>query len=67
LAYSNHKNFEIYLKMAFGNSPYLVWYNTRRVHHAFQNKLSPLQFILSIQANNFNLPKECNREWTYTH
>ena len=45
---------------------YLVWYNTRRVHYAFQNKLSPLQFILSLQPVNFNLPQECNRGWTYT-
>jgi len=45
---------------------YLVWYNTRRVHYAFQNKLSPLQFILSIQNNNFNLPQKCKVGWTYT-
>jgi len=45
---------------------YLVWYNTRRVHYAFQNKLSPLQFMLSLRENNFNLPQECNRGWTYT-
>jgi transposase InsO family protein len=45
---------------------YLVWYNTRRVHYAFKNKLSPIQFILSLQANNFNLPQECNQGWTYT-
>jgi len=45
---------------------YLVWYNTKRVHHAFQNKLSPVQFIMSLQADNFNLPRECKMGWTYT-
>lgn len=38
---------------------YLLWYNAKRVHYAFQNKLSPLQFIMSLEANNYNLPKEC--------
>lgn len=45
---------------------YLIWYNTQRVHHAFKNQLSPLQFILSIQDNNYHLPKECKVGWTYT-
>ena len=27
---------------------YLIWYNTRRVHYAFKNKKSPLQFMLSL-------------------
>lgn len=45
---------------------YLIWYNTKRVHCAFQNKLSPLQFIMSIESNNFNLPQECKVGWTYT-
>jgi hypothetical protein len=45
---------------------YLVWYNTQRVHHAFKNKLSPLQFIMSLKINNFNLPKKCKVRWTYT-
>lgn len=45
---------------------YLIWYNTKRVHCAFKNKLSPIQFILSLQANNFNLPQECKIGWTCT-
>lgn len=45
---------------------YLIWYNTKRVHHAFKNKLSPIQFILSLQTNNFNLPQECKVGWTYS-
>lgn len=43
---------------------WLVWYNTERPHWAFQNRLSPIQFILSLQPAN--LPQECNFRWTYT-
>lgn len=31
---------------------YLVWYNTRRVHYAFNNQLSPLQFLNSLTPTN---------------
>lgn len=30
---------------------YLIFYNTERVHHAFQNKFSPLQFMMSSQTS----------------
>lgn len=43
---------------------WLVWHNTERPHWAFQNKLSPVQFILSLQSNL--LPQECNFGWTHT-
>lgn len=43
---------------------WLVWYNTERPHWAFQNKFSPIQFILSLQPAN--LSQECNFRWTYT-
>ena len=43
---------------------YLAFYNTERVHFAFQNKLSPVQFMLSLQANQ--LPKECKDGWPHT-
>ncbi len=45
---------------------YLIWYNTKRVHYAFKNRLSPIQFIMSLQTNNLNLPQECKVGWTYT-
>ena len=48
---------------------YLVFYNTQRVHHAFQNKLSPVQFMISIQGNKqyiLNMPQECKSGWHYT-
>lgn len=46
---------------------YLVWYNTERVHHAFQNKLSPVQFMLQLpQTVASKLPAECKSGWPYT-
>ena len=43
---------------------WLVFYNTERVHCAFQNKLSPVQFMLSL--NRTKLPQECKSGWPYT-
>lgn len=47
---------------------WLIWYNTKRPHFAFKNKLSPVQFILSLFKNKklSLLPQECNFGWTYT-
>lgn len=56
---------------------YLIFYNTERVHCAFKNKLSPVQFMVRWQdeqltaansiLNNFNLPAESKNGWRYTH
>lgn len=43
---------------------YLLWYNTKRVHHAFQNKLSPIQFMLSLPVSQ--LPEKCKIGWPHT-
>ena len=59
---------------------YLVFYNIDRVHHAFKNKLSPVQFMIEwqtkqiakniniIKSNNKSLtrPQECKTGWHYT-
>ena len=45
---------------------YLKFYNEKRVHHAFGNKYSPLQFMLQSKHYKDNLPKECKNGWTYT-
>lgn len=45
---------------------YLLWYNTERVHYAFKNKLSPVQFMFSLDPVNLNLTEECKRGWAYT-
>jgi len=43
---------------------YLLWYNTKRVHFAFKNKLSPIQFMLSLPINQ--LPEKCKIGWPHT-
>ncbi len=43
---------------------WLIWYNTKRPHYAFQNKLSPVQYMMSLE--NINKPIESNLGWTYT-
>jgi transposase InsO family protein len=44
---------------------YLIWYNTKRVHCAFQNKFSPVQYALK-QLEPVKIPAECNLGWTHT-
>jgi len=44
---------------------YLVWYNTKRVHKAFQNKLCPVNYCLERLPTNKYL-EECNLGWTHT-
>ncbi len=43
---------------------WLLFYNLKRVHHAFKNKQSPIQFMLSLPLQT--LPAECKRGWPYT-
>lgn len=47
---------------------YLIWYNTERVHHAFQNKFSPIQFMMTLQPQflPFSLPQESKIRLHYT-
>lgn len=48
---------------------YLIFYNTKRVHYAFQNKLSPVQFMIQAQERKQfipNMPQECKSGWHYT-
>ena len=48
---------------------YLIFYNTERVHYAFQNKLSPVQFMITIQETKqfiLNMSQECRSGWHYT-
>ena len=45
---------------------WLIWYNTDRVHYAFQNKLSPVQFMLQLpQTVAQKMPQECKIGWPY--
>ncbi|MBI2450365.1 MAG: transposase [Candidatus Nealsonbacteria bacterium] len=59
---------------------YLIFYNTERVHCAFQNKLSPVQFMMQWQEQKllrgqlqnqsinqlFKMPAESKIGWHYT-
>jgi transposase InsO family protein len=41
---------------------WLVFYNTERVHHAFKNKLSPVQYMLSLDQQT-NSSGKCKSGW----
>jgi len=49
---------------------WLIFYNTKRVHCAFDNKLSPVQFLLSWKPATssvaLQLPVECRNGWPHT-
>jgi hypothetical protein len=46
---------------------WLDWYNADRVHWAFGNKLSPLQFAMSLKVQGLTqMPQECKSGWTHT-
>jgi len=65
--YANYHRGELLIDIpAFnrGLAQWSLWYNTKRVHHAFQNKLSPMQFMLSLPVST--LPPECKDGWPRT-
>lgn len=46
---------------------YLIFYNTERVHHAFGNKLSPVQYMLQWSKTNIlNIPQKSRIGLHYT-
>ena len=45
---------------------WLIWYNTERPHWAFQNLLSPVEYIMSLQTQSLIPSQECKMGWTYT-
>ena len=47
---------------------WLIWYNTDRVHYAFQNKLSPVGFMLQLSPQTVaTMPAECKSGWPHTN
>lgn len=42
---------------------WLIWYNTKRPHYAFQNKLSPVQYMISLERAK----KLTESNWGWTH
>ena len=65
--FANYHRSDLWLDVASFNRKlfeWLYWYNTGRVHYAFDNKLSPLQFMLSLSRES--LPEKCKVGWPYT-
>ena len=44
---------------------YLIFFNTERVHYAFQNKLSPVQFMLQSPYYPLTGDRDCKSGWPY--
>lgn len=65
--FANYHRSDLWLNLESFNRKlfaWLLWYNTERVHYAFDNKLSPLEFMLSLDPST--LPAECKRGWPHT-
>ena len=65
--YANYHRRELLIDIpAFnrGLAAWSLWYNTKRVHTAFGNKFSPMQFMLSLPVST--LPVECKHGWPHT-
>ena len=45
---------------------YLIFYNCERVHFTFENKLSPLQFLVQSPYYQLNFARECKLGWPHT-
>ena len=45
---------------------YLIFYNTKRVHYAFKNKLTPLEVLTRSEYYISKLPAECKNGWGYS-
>jgi transposase InsO family protein len=45
---------------------YLLFYNTKRVHCAFKNKLTPLEVLAASEYYMKQLPAECRNGWGYS-
>jgi transposase InsO family protein len=47
-------------------SEYLLFYNTKRVHYAFKNKLAPLEVLTASEYYVSKLSTECRNGWPYS-
>ena len=45
---------------------YLIFYNTKRVHCAFKNKLTPFAVLVGSKYYQEKLPAECKSGWGYS-
>jgi transposase InsO family protein len=46
---------------------YLIFYNTKRVHWAFKNKMTPLEVLAKSEYYVSKLSTECKNGWTRSH
>ena len=46
---------------------YLIFYNTKRVHYAFKNKLTPFAVLNGSEYYVSKLPAECKRGWGHSN
>jgi len=46
---------------------YLFFYNTKKVHYAFKNKMTPLEVLTDSKYYVSKLPVECKNGWGYAH
>ena len=46
-------------------SKYLEFYNTKRVHWAFNNKQTPLEVLINSDYYVSKLPAECKNGWPH--
>lgn len=46
---------------------YLIFYNTKRVHWAFKNKMTPFEVLLRSEYYVSKLPAECRSGWTQSN
>jgi transposase InsO family protein len=45
---------------------YLIFYNTKRVHYAFNNKKAPLEVLAASEYYLKQLPEECRNGWGHS-
>jgi transposase InsO family protein len=45
---------------------YLIFYNTKRVHCAFDNKMTPIEILSRSEYYQEKLPEECKNGWGYS-
>lgn len=46
---------------------YLTFYNTKRVHSAFKNKMTPFEALMKSEYYAKQLPTECKNGWGYSN
>ena len=59
--------FDNITKFNAGLREYLLFYNTKRVHHAFGNKLTPLTVMIQSSHYQSFMPEKCKDGWAHTN